>query len=84
MCKYTIISSWLNVDVIFYISLIVITSPSEYFILFQNENYLNFYSLSSVVANCGASIAENCTYFESTGTEVGMVKTRFQKQTLGV
>ena len=31
-----------------------------------------FIQLSLVVANCGASIAENCTYFESTGSEVGM------------
>lgn len=24
-----------------------------------------------VVANCGASVAENCTYFVSTGVEAG-------------
>ena len=25
-----------------------------------------------VIANCGASVAENCTYFESAGGESGM------------
>ena len=34
-------------------------------------NYMNDY-LVSVIANCGASIAENCTYFESAGGESGM------------
>ena len=28
--------------------------------------------LVSVIANCGASVAENCTYFESAGGESGM------------
>ena len=32
--------------------------------------------LVSVIANCGASVAENCTYFESAGGESGMYPVR--------
>ena len=32
--------------------------------------------LVSVIANCGASVAENCTYFESAGGESGMYTVR--------
>ena len=35
--------------------------------LLTNNDYL-----VSVIANCGASVAENCTYFESAGGESGM------------
>ena len=44
--------------------------------LLTNNDYL-----VSVIANCGASVAENCTYFESAGGESGMyiVKNFFRK-----
>ena len=31
-----------------------------------------------VIANCGASVAENCTYFESAGGESGMYIWNFE------
>ena len=34
--------------------------------LFSNDDFI------LVTANCGASVAENCTYFESAGGESGM------------
>ena len=41
-----------------------------------------WYSLTNdylvpVIANCGASVAENCTYFESAGGESGMYFLKF-------
>ena len=34
--------------------------------LFSNDDFI------LVTANCGASVAENCTYFESAGGESGL------------